>query len=845
MKKIPKLVDLKKLVLFLAFIPSFVFAQSKFKVSSVAAFQQSLNSNTGLKTSGHQLQTPDGNLNVKFNVNANGNYIGSVANTKTGVVYITSSGQSISGKVVLPEQDLAYEYITVNGEVFLEKKNINEVLCVHFDDHEDEELHSSHGAPKNTKIAGLVSTDLQSLPGATAVILLDFNGETVSGTLWNGGNTIVAAPATQNESERIEIWKMVSEDFRPFNLNITTIESVYQAAPANRRMRCIFTPTKTAAPTAGGVAYLNSFTWGNNTPCWVFNGGIKGGGEAGSHEIGHTLGLAHDGRVTPAEGYFQGHGNWAPIMGVGYYRNIVQWSKGEYNSANNTEDDIAKISGSGNGFGFRADDYGNTTATATALTISGTGAVTTKEGLISQRTDVDVFSFATGGGNVSLTVTSSAAYINLDILSEIRNASGVVVASANSTTTMNATLTANLAAGNYYLYVDGTGAGNPSTDGYSDYASLGTYSITGTIPPVVGNPAPAVTLTAPSNGASFTAPAAITLTATATDANGTVIKVDFYNGTTLLGSDATAPYSLTLSNVAAGTYSYKAIATDNENATGTSATSTVTVSNVTNTPPVATLTAPANGASFTAPATITLTATATDANGTVTKVDFYNGATLLGSDATSPYSLTLSNVAAGTYSYRAIATDNGNATGTSATSTVTVTSVNTTVGINGPACVTPGVSYQFTLNPDAGFTSASWWINGTATITVDPSDSKKITLVVATGSTGTLTLNAGANFNTTPWYKQYTKSITLGSCAPAGALLVSPEPAQESSILKLEDADDKIIFIQVFDRTGREIQKLENINTNTTELGQNLAIGIYTIRVVTEKTFYVRNFIKQ
>ena len=68
-----------------------------------------------------------------------------------------------------------------------------------------------------------------------------------------------------------------------------------------------------------------------------------------------------------------------------------------------------------------------------------------------------------------------------------------------------------------------------------------------------GNQAPTATLTAPANGATFTAPASITLTATASDADGTVARVDFYNGTTLLGSDTTAPYAFTWSNVAAGT----------------------------------------------------------------------------------------------------------------------------------------------------------------------------------------------------------------------------------------------------------------------------------------------------
>src|SRR5436190_7785211 len=181
-------------------------------------------------------------------------------------------------------------------------------------------------------------------------------------------------------------------------------------------------------------------------------------------------------------------------------------------------------------------------------------------------------------------------------------------------------------------------------------------------------------MTAPASGATCTARATITLTATAADANGTVALVDFYNGTTLLGSDTTAPYSYTWSNVAAGTYTLRVTAVDDAGATGSSATATVTVAAPANQVPTATLTAPANGASFTGPATVSLTASASDADGTVARVDFYNGTTLLGSDTIAPYSFTWSNVAAGTYAIKAIAVDNAGASGSSATATITVSS---------------------------------------------------------------------------------------------------------------------------------------------------------------------------
>jgi GH35 family endo-1,4-beta-xylanase len=87
---------------------------------------------------------------------------------------------------------------------------------------------------------------------------------------------------------------------------------------------------------------------------------------------------------------------------------------------------------------------------------------------------------------------------------------------------------------------------------------------------------PTVSLTAPTT-TSFTAPANITITATATDADGTVASVKFYNGSTLLTTVTNAPYTYTWSNVAAGTYTITAVATDNSGTSTTSSEKTITV----------------------------------------------------------------------------------------------------------------------------------------------------------------------------------------------------------------------------------------------------------------------------
>jgi hypothetical protein len=189
---------------------------------------------------------------------------------------------------------------------------------------------------------------------------------------------------------------------------------------------------------------------------------------------------------------------------------------------------------------------------------------------------------------------------------------------------------------------------------------------------VQGNSLPTVTLTQPANGATFSAPATVNLSATASDTDGTVTKIEFFNGTTKLGEDTTAPYSFTWSGVSPGSYTLTARATDDVGGTATSAASMITVLSSTNTPPAVSITSPVDGAIFPWKPTITVTATATDSDGTVTRVEFRDGTTLLGQDSTAPYSFTWRNVPVGSHVLTARATDNMSAATTSSQIRITV-----------------------------------------------------------------------------------------------------------------------------------------------------------------------------
>ncbi len=326
---------------------------------------------------------------------------------------------------------------------------------------------------------------------------------------------------------------------------------------------------------------------------------------------------------------------------------------------------------------------------------------------------------------------------------------------------------------------------------------------------------PQVSITGPSNNSTFTAPATLTISANASDSDGGIVKVEFYEGGTKLGEKTAPPYAYTWNNVAAGAYSFTAKATDSKNAATTSAPVTITVnaassgqvrelrysdldysdaggstevkekgsgkkvlviSNIQdddprlagivvkkpapgnaesytivdglelgpdeakkvyvkrqgalsngvcfrdtdniatteditsgctemrcpgtigeytcsveggafavsglrhsgviarhiNDPPQAAIASPASGSSFTEPATITLTATASDSDGLVAKVEFFSGTTKLGEKTSAPYNFTWANVPAGSYRLSAKATDSNGATATSPLAVITV-----------------------------------------------------------------------------------------------------------------------------------------------------------------------------
>ena len=210
-------------------------------------------------------------------------------------------------------------------------------------------------------------------------------------------------------------------------------------------------------------------------------------------------------------------------------------------------------------------------------------------------------------------------------------------------------------------------------------------------------------ITSPSNNGAVKKGTNITISATAASTTGTVSKVEFYQGTTKLGEDTTSPYTYTWVDAPVGTYSLTAKATDSEALVATSTAVSISVNSDTNTAPTATITSPSNNATFTVGGGITITANATDTNGSITKVEFFQGATKLGEDTTSPYSFAWTGATAGTYTLTVKATDNAAAVATSAPVTIKVNAT----PVAGAITVDAGNDESLTLPENSATLTAS------------------------------------------------------------------------------------------------------------------------------------------
>jgi len=410
---------------------------------------------------------------------------------------------------------------------------------------------------------------LHSKPGASKTIYLDFDGYSAENTAWS--NTTITAqafdltgnPLIFDNTERstiISIWNRIAEDYIPFDIDVTTelpsMDALTRTNTADTTYGTRVVITKTVFDCAcGGNAFMGSINLVNNTkfqPTWVFYDKLANNekfiADAATHEIGHNLGLFHDGQK-PSSTYYYGHGQgvtgWAPIMGVGYNHNVTQFNPGTYPNANNQQDDFATMASLG--IETSSDDYGNTTATASSLTNTGTASAPNIQtfGIIGTASDIDMFVINTAGGLINLTANPAAIGPNLDIKLALYNANGEVVATAAPEATLTANINQTVSAGIYYLAVANSEHATAGTDpGYPKYDSLGQYQITGSYPAAIDKAVPPIAKIA-TTALTGIAPLTVKFSGARSVGNGTITDYqwDFDDGVTAVGATASHTFS--------------------------------------------------------------------------------------------------------------------------------------------------------------------------------------------------------------------------------------------------------------------------------------------------------------
>lgn len=328
---------------------------------------------------------------------------------------------------------------------------------------------------------------LHSRPSAAAKLYLDFDGDVTA--TW-GSDAPGTTPSYDTDGDATtfsdaeiasirEIWARLSEKFSPFNLDVTTVNP---GSFGEKQALHVVIGGDGAwlGEKAGGVAYVDGFSsrYAPNT-VFVFENNLANGyakyvAEAAAHESGHAFGLQHQatwsGNSLVAE-YSTGPGDGRiPIMGASYNATRgLWWSGTPSTSSTATQDDLAIISGSNNGFGYRGDDFAGTLAAASPLTLSG--AAVGGAGVIEKTSDADTFSFSSAAGAINLAADVAAQGPMLDLKLDLRDSSGVLLAAAD-TASPGENLSFNLpSAGTYYVTVASHGS----------YGDVGQYTLHGTV----------------------------------------------------------------------------------------------------------------------------------------------------------------------------------------------------------------------------------------------------------------------------------------------------------------------------------------------------------------------------
>ena len=343
--------------------------------------------------------------------------------------------------------------------------------------------------------ASLIVPAYSSLPGAHAKLFLEFGGVNFTGT-WSGKTPgVIPAYDTDGNSNSFsaaeltsirQIHSRVAEKYSPFNINVTTVNPGNENNKETARI-IIGGDGDWYGSVVGGVALRGGFYTSSSNTAWVFPKNLAGGNpktvaEATAHEAGHTFGLTHQSSFTQ-----DANGDWVeqeystnnndpqrrPVMGSSYGSTRGLWWNGTSTSPTTFQDDLAILSNSNNGFGYRDDDHGDSAASATPLSASVSGLIDATYGIIERITDADLFSFSTAAGSVTFWLATAEFGGMLDSTLRLFSGAGALLQTVD-TNNLAEGLTTTLAAGDYLIGVSGRG----------NYGDLGQYTLRGQIIPI-------------------------------------------------------------------------------------------------------------------------------------------------------------------------------------------------------------------------------------------------------------------------------------------------------------------------------------------------------------------------
>ncbi|PND36578.1 hypothetical protein C1O66_23200 [Paucibacter aquatile] len=424
---------------------------------------------------------------------------GHALGNSNSVFFLKGSAKNLGGYLALHDKRKAFEFSSGSADGAKGQVLVREVpYTVVFPDFDEKFQHDYERAQNVTTLAVAAPvyspmalrqaphigpyanqdvTQLESKPGSPWVFYLNTTAVMNGSTPLNG--------VTKEQMYRA--WQSVADQYSMLNMNVTTKRSVYDAARTANTLRTgiinfinqdgrSFAPLRSFGTTSAGTLYRN--------PSAGFDYGY-GIGMTGAHEVGHQMGMSHDGGGSGGE-YFEGIPayQWGPIMGNywmgGSWANqLFTWSRGEYSTANNQEDDF-RIMTVNESVPYVADDNVN----GKPLQLRAGGEINPLDnwGQIERNTDNDLFTFTVANAaTLNLRVDPIEYLRMLDVEAQILNSSGQQVARSNLAVNRSAEFSnLQLPAGSYSIKIQGGAEGTPQR-GFSNYSSVGLYALKGTL----------------------------------------------------------------------------------------------------------------------------------------------------------------------------------------------------------------------------------------------------------------------------------------------------------------------------------------------------------------------------